>query len=176
VARHGILHRRDVVEPQDSAVDDERVVTDNDRRVTERTTDDLVVDRPTDRTVERPVERPAEVAARPGWVRVSAWATLGLIVSIVGLCATLTGLLAPEGFALGIIGFLISIAGLIGASRPGVTGHSLALLGVIFGGAAVVLAVLAMTGSFSWPNSSTNEITRWHTWLVAHWSWLGRWS
>ncbi len=168
MARHGILHRRDVVEPQDRAVDDERVVTDNDRTVTERTTDDLAVD--------RPVDQPTDVAARPGWVRVSAWATLGLIVSIVGLCATLTGLLAPEGFALGVIGFLISIAGLVGASRPGVTGHSLALLGLLFGAAAVVLAVLAMTGSFSWLNSSTNEITRWHNWLVAHWSWLGRWS
>jgi hypothetical protein len=170
VARHGILHRREVAEPQDTVVDDERVVTNNDHTVTERTTDDLAVDRPAG-----PADR-AEVAARPGWVRVSAWATLGLIVSIVGLCATLTGLLAPEGFALGIIGFLISVAGLVGASRPGVTGHSLAMLGVIFSAAAVVLAVLAMTGSFSWPNSGTDEIARWHSWLVAHWSWLGRWS
>jgi hypothetical protein len=40
---------------------------------------------------------------------------------------------------------------------------------------AVALAVIAMTGRFAWPYSRTDEISRWHTWLVAHWSWLGRW-
>jgi hypothetical protein len=46
---------------------------------------------------------------------------------------------------------------------------------VLCGLAAVALVVLAMTGDFSWPNSKTDQISRWHTWLVAHWSWLGRW-
>jgi len=44
---------------------------------------------------------PDTVYVTRGWVRVSIWATVvGLILSLVGLCATLTGPLAPEGFAL----------------------------------------------------------------------------
>src|SRR5690242_21313752 len=46
-------------------------------------------------------------------VRVSFWATVGLILSLVALCATLTGLLAPEGLALAVIGLLASILGLV---------------------------------------------------------------
>src|SRR5207302_11310297 len=51
------------------------------------------------------------------WVRVSAWAAVGLIVGLVGLCTTLTGLLAPKGLALGAIGFLASVIGFVGASH-----------------------------------------------------------
>ncbi len=110
-----------------------------------------------------------------GWVRVSVWATVGLILSLVGLCATFTGSLAPEGFVLGAVGFLISIGGLVAAGRPGATGRGLAVLGLILGLAAAALALAAMSGRFSWPNSKTDEVAHWHAWLVAHWSWLGRW-
>jgi hypothetical protein len=44
---------------------------------------------------------------RPGRARVSIWAGLGLIVSVAAACATLTGLLAPEGAAWGAIGFIL---------------------------------------------------------------------
>jgi hypothetical protein len=116
---------------------------------------------------------PTEV--RPARVRVSLAATLGLIISVVALCATLTGVLAPEGLALGVLGFLISVGGLVAAGRPGVAGHTVATLGVLFGLAAAALAGLAMTGDFAWPNSRTNYVNEWHDWLVAHWSWLSRW-
>jgi hypothetical protein len=109
-------------------------------------------------------------------VRVSAWATLGLILGVVALCGTVTGLLAPEGFAVGVLGIVASIGGFIAAGRRPVAGRGIAVLGTLFGLAAVVLAVLAMTGTFSWPNSSTDQVSRWHTWLVAHWAWLGHWS
>jgi hypothetical protein len=110
-----------------------------------------------------------------GWVRVSAWACLGLILGLVALCATLTGLLAPEGLALGLLAILASIAGFVGASRPGITGHSLALLGLLAGLGAAGLAAAAITGHLTWLNSHTDAIPHWHAWLVAHWPWLGRW-
>jgi hypothetical protein len=108
------------------------------------------------------------------WVRVSAWATFGLIFSLVGLCAALTGLLAPEGLILGVIGLVASLAGLVGASRTGVTGHSLAILGLLGGLAATGLALAAITGHLRWLDSHTDAVPRWHAWLVAHWPLLGR--
>lgn len=127
------------------------------------------------RTDDLTPPRPA-VTAQTASARVSAGAVLGLVISVAGLCATLTGLLAPEGFAIGVIGVLVSVAGYNGAGRARVAGRGVATLGVLFGLAAIVLAVVAMTGAFSWPNSSTDQISHWHTWLVAHWAWLGHWS
>jgi hypothetical protein len=120
--------------------------------------------------------RPGPGAPLPGpRARVSAWATLSLVLGLVGLCTTLTGLLVPEGLALGVLAVLASIAGSVGASRPGVTGHSLALLGLLTGLAATGLAAAALTGHLSWLDSHADAVPRWHTWLVAHWPWLRRW-
>jgi hypothetical protein len=108
-------------------------------------------------------------------VRASVAASLGLIVSVVGLCAALTGLLAPEGFALGVIGLLLSLAGLVASGRPAIAGRGLALLGLLLGLAAAAVALAALSGHFTWPNSKTDEVSRLHNFLVAHWSWLNRW-
>lgn len=182
MAKHSVLHHNRTAQEQEQQ--QERAAATQEREAQEReqeqraaraqevrrNADPPVLDRPAE--VHRDTE---DVARRPRWAHVSLWATIGLIVSIVGLCATLTGVLAPEGFALGALGVVISIGGLIGASRPGVTGHSLATIGVFAGLAAVVLAVLAMTGDFVWPDSKVNEVTRAHDWLVDQWSWLDRW-
>lgn len=113
-----------------------------------------------------------ELSRRARRPRVSFTATLGLMVSLIALCATLSGLLAPAGFAVGVLGVLFSIFGLVAASRDHVTGHSLAILGVLFGLAAIVLSAVAMTGRYAWPNSDTNEVARVHQWLVDRWPWL----
>lgn len=106
--------------------------------------------------------------------RVSLTATLGLATSIIALCATLTGLLAAAGFTVGVLGVLFSIGGMIAASRPQLTGHSLAILGILVGLAAIVLSALAMTGRYAWPNSDTDEVARLHQWLVDRWPWFER--
>jgi hypothetical protein len=169
MARHGLLHRRgaagDTIEDtQDLAPSrGEHMSSDNDWTLTDAWPGGIwpAID--------------ASALNLRGRVRVSAWAVLGLILSLVGLCATLTGLLAPEGLALGVTGLLASFVGLVRASRPGFTGHSVALLGM-FGGLAVTsLAVAAMTGDLGWLNSRTDEISDLHAWLVAHVSWRGRW-
>lgn len=169
MVRHGILHgRRSPLEEEDATQEVPVEDTRNDRVVTE---DDRGVTWPGAAPPGEAV--PTEV--RPARVRVSLMATLGLIISVVALCATLTGLLAPEGLALGVLGFLFSVGGLVAAGRPGVAGHTVATLGILFGLAAAALAGLAMTGDFTWPNSKTNYVSEWHDWLVAHWSWLSRW-
>jgi hypothetical protein len=172
VARLGIPHRNRETDEEDTRFVDR---TDTERRPT-------VDDRPTDRIADRPVEktvveRPAEpvVEPAPRWVRVSALATLGLIVGVVALATTMTGLLAPVGVALGVLGGAISAGGLVGASRRGVTGHSVALLGLLASIAAIVLGVLAVAGYLPWLDSKTDEVARLRDWLNAHVTWFKNW-
>ena len=116
----------------------------------------------------------ADLTTPPRWTHVSAWATIGLITGLVAVAASLTGLLAPEGIALGVVSMLICLIGWRSVRRPHVTGHSLVLIGLLSAMAAIVIGVLAITGDFGWPSSDTNEIDRLHTWLDAHWPWLER--
>jgi hypothetical protein len=120
---------------------------------------------------------PAELEPQtqaPQRIRVSVWATLGLVVSVVGLCAVLTGLLVPVGFGLGAVGTLLSLAGVADTARPYVNGLGVALLGLLFGVGALALAMLVSAGEVRWLAAGTDEVARWHTWLVAHWPWLHR--
>ncbi len=149
------------------------------RRHTETEDDAPTVERPVERPAVRPVERPAEptvVDERPRWAHVSALATLSLVLGVLAVATTLTGLLAPEGVALGVVGAAIAAGGLVGASRRGVTGHSVALLGLVSSLAAILLGVLAISGDLTWLDSGTNEVTKAHDWLVSQLPWLKHWS
>ncbi|MCW6006892.1 hypothetical protein K1W54_20225 [Micromonospora sp. CPCC 205371] len=108
-------------------------------------------------------------------VHVSAWATVALVTGVVALAVTLTGLLAPQGLALGVLSLIVGMFALVPVSRPNVTGHSLVVIGLISAVAAIVIGAIALTGEFTWPNSDTNEVDRVHTWLDERWSWLKRW-
>jgi hypothetical protein len=157
-----------------------------DRRVTEEETTTQRIptrhrvadDRPTvdERpTVQEPPAAEDTVTAapeRPRWAHVSAMATLSLIIGVVAVAATLTGLLAAEGIVLGVIGGAVAAGGLVGASRRGVTGHSVALLGLVASLAAILLGVLAIGGELSWLDSDTDEVGRLHTWLLSQLPWL----
>jgi len=52
-------------------------------------------------TVPPVADEPAEIVVRP---RTSGAAVFGALLATVGLCGALTGLLAPEGFVVAIIG------------------------------------------------------------------------
>jgi hypothetical protein len=172
VAKLGIPHRTRETDEEDTRTVD-RTNTERRPAVDDRPTD-RVVNRPVEKTaVERPKEPPAEPA--PRWVRVSALATLGLIVGIVALATTMTGLLAPIGVAVGVLGGAISAGGLVGASRRGVAGHSVALLGLLASIAAIVLGVLALAGYLPWLDSKTDEVARLRDWLNAHVTWFKDW-
>lgn len=107
--------------------------------------------------------------------RVSVWATLGVMVGLVGLGLSLTGLLAPEGVAVAGLGLVMSVVGLITTRVPTIAGRGLAVLGLLLSLAAGVLGGLAMTGEFGWLDSDVNQVSRVHGWLVDRWSWLDRW-
>ncbi len=176
MARLGIPHRTRETDEADTQTVDR---TDTERRpAVEDRPAGRTVHRPVEKTVaERPVERPAEPPAEraPRWVRVSALATLGLIVGVVALATTMTGLLAPVGVAVGVLGGAISAGGLVGASRRGVAGHSLALLGLLASIAAIVLGVLAVAGYLPWLDSKTDEVARLRDWLNVHVTWFKDW-
>ena len=136
--------------------------------------DRVVDERPTTGTAPV-VDTPDTVVERPRWAHVSAMATLGLVLGVLALAVTFTGVLAPEGVVLGVIGGAVAAGGLVGASRRGVTGHSLALLGLVASLGAILLGVLAIGGQLSWLDSKTDEVARVHDWLVAQLPWLKRW-
>ena len=108
--------------------------------------------------------------------RVRPSAAVGTILSVVGLCAAASGLLAPEGFAIAIVGTSLATLGVRPAGRWPVAGRGLAAFGLVCGVAAIVLSIMAMTKVYVWPNSTVNGIGQLHDWLVAHWSWLRHWS
>jgi hypothetical protein len=144
-----------------------------------RTDEDVVVPPATERPVEEPVaERPVvdePVEERRRWAHVSMLATLSMIIGVLSVAATLTGLLAPLGFAGGIVAALLGIFAVPSVSRRHVSGHGLMMFGVLLGVVAVVLSLLAINGELSWLNSNTDEVATVHTWLNDHMHWLRRW-
>jgi hypothetical protein len=120
------------------------------------------------------VTKPVVVEPK-GWTHVSTLASLSLIAGTLAVAATLTGLLAPLGFATGVVAALLGIFAFPTLRRPNVTGHGLMVLGVFFGAVAIVLSLLAINGELSWLNSKTDEIANVHTWLNDNMHWLRRW-
>jgi len=131
---------------------------------------------PAVRTVDRsePTTSRVITATQP-WAHVSGLATLCLMMGTAAAGATLTGLLAPLGFAAGAIAIVLGIAGMGSVRHSGVTGHSLIGLGVLLGAASMLLAYLAITNQLPWLHSDTNEVANLHNWLDAHISWLAQW-
>jgi hypothetical protein len=166
VARHGAL-RRDRFDQREgwhyNLSADERLVDDRDRIPL----DDLMDAEPVTADLGRP-----PVPKRP---HVSVCASIGLITGVVALAASLTGVLAPLGLALGLLGTVICLASFAAVRRPHVTGHSLVILGLLTAVAAGVIAGLAMGGQYTWPDADVNEVDRVHTWMNERWSWLERW-
>jgi hypothetical protein len=107
--------------------------------------------------------------------RVSARAALSLVLGVLALAATFTGLLAYAGVILGVAAVVVAVFGLVGARQRRLTGQSLALLGVLCGLGAATLGVLAVTDQLSWLSSRTDEVTRLHDWIDARLPLIRRW-
>jgi hypothetical protein len=156
---------------------EEQAESDNTQRISTRpvvtTAPPPVVTEPD--VVEEPVAEPVEEPVKTGWAHVSLTASLSLVIGTLAIAATLTGLLAPLGFAAGILAVLLGFAALVGVRRNNVTGHGLMVFGIVFGLIAVVLSMLAMGGQLSWLSNKTDEIATVHTWLNDHFHWLRRW-
>ncbi len=121
------------------------------------------------------VDEPVDGTSRQRWAHVSLTATLSLIAGTVAVAATLTGLLAPLGFAVGVIAVILALTSVSGVGRSHVTGHGIVMTGLLFGAFAIVLSLLAINGQLPWLSSDTNEITVVHNWLNDHMHWLRRW-
>jgi hypothetical protein len=131
---------------------------------------DLADDRLTD---AKPADiRPTEPATEPTPVvpvgprpRTSALATLSLVFGISGAFLVLSGALAGYGIAAGAIGVLLSMFAFSATRKRHVAGKLDAMLGLLIGGAAVVIGVLAFTGAFGWPTTDGDWVERLRGWL-----------
>ncbi len=129
---------------------------------------------PVEPAVEAPItpdnsEVIVPVGPRP---RASGTATLSLILGVLAGVAVITGNLAGVGIALGVLAALFAFAGIAATGRRHVAGKTDALLGMLFGLAAIVFGVLLVTNTMSWLSVDTNLLTNLHTWLQSHASWL----
>ncbi|SCF11057.1 thrombospondin [Micromonospora mirobrigensis] len=113
-------------------------------------------------TVGDATAAPVAVGPKP---RASLLATVGLVAGVAGALFVLTGTLAGYGIALGALGAVLSVLGLIATRRRHVAGKTDALLGIVLGLGAVVLGVLAMTGLFDWPTTDGDWVGRFREWL-----------
>jgi hypothetical protein len=107
--------------------------------------------------------------------RASMLSTLGLIVGVVAVATALTGLLAVWALPLGALGLLLSFGGIISGARRHVAGRGLGTLGVLFGGTAVVFAILAVTGQVSWLDTDVDQVARLNEWLDTKVTWIKDW-
>jgi hypothetical protein len=97
--------------------------------------------------------------------RASMLATLSLIFGVAAGLFVLTGALAGYGIGLGGVALLLAIGGISATGRRHVAGKTDALIGLVLGLGAVVLGILALTGSLSWLTTDTDTVARVREWL-----------
>ena len=131
---------------------------------------DLSDARPTDAPLtdapltDAPPEPTPVVPAGPR-PRTSALATLSLVFGISGAFLVLSGALAGYGIGAGAIGVLLAMFAFSATRKRHVAGKLDAMLGLLIGGAAVVIGILAFTGAFGWPTTDGDWVERLRGWL-----------
>jgi len=114
---------------------------------------------------EKTIEQPP-VAAGPK-PRASLLATLGLIVSVAAALLVLSGPLLGYGIGLGVLGLILSLGGISATGKRHIAGKTDALIGMILALGAIVVGVLALTGSLSWLGTDMHPVTSVREWLDA---------
>jgi hypothetical protein len=99
--------------------------------------------------------------------RASLLATLGLITGVVSALLVLSGPLAGYGVVLAVVALLLSIGGIRATRRRHVAGKSDALIGMLVALGAIVVGMLALTGSLSWLGTDMNPVSQLREWLDA---------
>ena len=145
-----------------------------DERATGRT---AVVERPpvVDRDRDGVDDRVQTAPAPKIRARASLAATLALIVGLTSVYCALTGRLAPIAVALGVIGLLLSFAGLSATGRPRIAGSGLAVFALLLSVGGAVLGVLAMTHSVSWIDSDVDQVSRLRDWFDTQFPFMKDW-
>lgn len=85
--------------------------------------------------------------------KTSAAATFALVFGVAALISVLTVILSWAGLILGIIGVVLGIVGLKMAGRPGVTGRSVAIGGLVLSALAVLIGLAFAAGISTFLNN-----------------------
>jgi hypothetical protein len=120
---------------------------------------------PTDVRPTEPETEPTPVVPAGPRPRTSGLATLSLVFGISGMFLVLSGALAGYGIAVGAIGVLLAMFAFGATRKRHVAGKFDAMLGLLIGGAAVVIGILAFTGAFGWPTTDGDWVERLRGWL-----------
>ena len=120
-------------------------------------------DRDTATTREQP-RVPEATGPKP---RASLLATLGLILGVAAALLVLSGPLLGYGIGVAVLGLVLSLAGIRATGRRHVAGKTDALIGMVLSLAAIVVGVLALTGSLSWLGTDTQPVNSLREWLDA---------
>jgi len=119
---------------------------------------------PATRTKDRVVEEKAPVIAGPR-PRASLLATLGLILGVVGALLVLSGPLLGYGIGVSVLALILSLGGISATGKRHVAGRLDAVLGMLLALAAIVVGVLALTGSLSWLGTDMHPVDSVRHWL-----------
>ncbi len=160
-----VVERRRLAD-EDTLVN-QRAVEDGPKTRDDLRSSDLRAPRPANRpdADEKTLEQPP-VAAGPK-PRASLLATLGLIVSVAAALLVLSGPLLGYGIGLAVLGLILSLGGISATGKRHIAGKTDALIGMILALAAVVVGVLALTGSLSWLGTDMQPVTSVREWLDA---------
>jgi hypothetical protein len=99
--------------------------------------------------------------------RASLLATLALIAGVAAALLVLSGPLIPYGIGVAGLALVLSLGGIHATGRRHVAGKTDALIGMVLALAAIVVGVLALTGSLSWLGTGTHSVDSVRHWLDA---------
>ena len=142
--------------------------TESERAARVASTDDTAdlrkpVAQPVTQPVAEPVAEPVvPVGPRP---RASALATLGLILGVASALLVLSGPLLGYGIGVAVLALILSLGGIHATGKRHVAGKGDALIGMVLSLAAIVVGVLALTGSLSWLGTDMQPVTTFRQWL-----------
>ncbi|GAB1642850.1 hypothetical protein [Krasilnikovia sp. MM14-A1259] len=139
-------HTRPVAER--AAIDD----TIPDRGIATRDTENLA---PRDR---------AALGPKP---RASLLATLALIAGVASALLVLSGPLIGYGIAVAVLGLVLALAGFSATGKRHVAGRTDALIAMAVALGAIVVGVLALSGSLSWLGTDMQPASSLREWLDA---------
>jgi hypothetical protein len=113
--------------------------------------------------VERQDElAPAVAGPKP---RASLLATVGLMCAVAAALLVLSGPLLGYGIGVAVLALILSLSGIHATGRRHVAGKTDALIGMVLSLAAIVVGVLALTGSLSWLGTDMQPVTSLREWL-----------
>jgi hypothetical protein len=97
--------------------------------------------------------------------RASLLATLGLILGVASVLLVLSGPLLGWGIGVAGVALVLSLSGIHATGKRHVAGKTDALIGMILALGAIVLGVLALTGSLTWLGTDTQNVPALREWL-----------